>query len=107
VAALVGMFTSKKFGRRFTMICAGAAFIIGEQQPGVDCGQPLTRLPTGKGCQQGLTGCVHTRLSALVTVQLPHQNLHYAEHASILARVQLQAYLLQCSAAQDPLTVGF
>jgi hypothetical protein len=30
VAELVGMFTSKKFGRRFTMICAGAAFIIGE-----------------------------------------------------------------------------
>jgi hypothetical protein len=27
-AALVGMFTSKKLGRRFTMICAGAAFII-------------------------------------------------------------------------------
>lgn len=30
-AALVGMWTSKKFGRRFTMIWAGAAFIIGKQ----------------------------------------------------------------------------
>jgi sugar porter (SP) family MFS transporter len=29
VAAMVGMFTSKKFGRRFTMICGGAFFIVG------------------------------------------------------------------------------
>lgn len=36
-AALVGMVTCKKLGRRFTMICGGAAFIIGKSEPCCRC----------------------------------------------------------------------
>jgi len=54
-SALVAMVTCKKYGRRFTMICGGAAFIIGrcpalthgsvgDRPDGVRCGAFLAHL---------------------------------------------------------------
>jgi len=45
-AALVGMWTCKKFGRRFTMIMGGLAFIIGEWGHGL---LPCQRLAQRQG----------------------------------------------------------
>lgn len=50
-AALVAMVTSKKLGRRFTMVCGGLAFIIGKHVPGA------AATWCSRACLSTLRGC--------------------------------------------------